>query len=91
MAVRGRPVLFLALLWVAPGAPGAGGEVPPWLSQNVRLELGGDHGREANVRTERPGAEALRRWARRLRGMEGRGPGFWYERRAVYLGVRRRF
>ena len=85
----------LAML-VAAGAVRAAEEAgePAWLRQSVRLDLASA---PAGAEAVAPGparpaaARRLRELAARLRSRAGDGPGVWYERRAVYLGVRSRF
>jgi len=83
------PALLLA------AATAAADEAPGWLRQSVRLDLaaapadGPSAGAGASSRPE--AARRLRALAARVRGHGGKGPGLWYERRALYFGVRSRF
>ena len=92
---RPRCVAALALLAAASAAAAAeGAGEPAWLRQSVRLDLASvPAGAEAVAPAPaRPAAaRRLRELAARVRGRAGDGPGLWYERRAVYLGVRSRF
>ncbi len=83
----------LACLGLAAGSARAGDvRVPDCLRLSVGLDL------RAPVREAKPlegtAGDRLRRLAARLRGEDGSGQGrphLWYERRAVYVGVRGRF
>ncbi len=88
----GAALAMLVAAGAVRAAEGAG--EPAWLRQSVRLDLASaPAGAEAvGPAPARPqAARRLRELAARLRGRAGEGPGVWYERRAVYLGVRSRF
>ncbi len=86
--------LAAASVLLLAAAAAAADEAPGWLRQSVRLDLASA---PAGAEAVAPGparpaaARRLRELAARLRSRAGDGPGVWYERRAVYLGVRSRF